>query len=48
MSFNGYSDTVTAATASKAKYDYWLGVSDVYSDLTFIEFSRSARVRKAA
>lgn len=47
VSFNGYSGAVTAATASKAKYDYWLGVSDVYSDLTFMEFSRSARVRKA-
>jgi hypothetical protein len=48
VSFNGYSSTVTATTASKAKYDYWLGVSDVYSDLTFIEFSRGARVRRAA
>jgi hypothetical protein len=48
VSFNGYSDTVTAATASKAKYEYWLGVSDVYSDLTFKDFTRSARVRVAA
>lgn len=48
VSFNGYSDTVTAATGSKAKYDYWLGVSDVYCDLTFIEFAQTARVRRAA
>ncbi len=41
VSFNDYS-----ATASAAKYDYWLGVRDVYSDLTFIDFCRSARVRK--
>lgn len=46
VSFNGYSSTVTAATASAAKYDYWLGVSDIYSDLTFIDFCRSTRVHK--
>lgn len=46
VSFNGYSSTVTAKSASAAKYDYWLDVRDIYSDLTFIEFCRSARVRK--
>lgn len=46
VSFNGYSSTVTAKSASAAKYDYWLGISDIYCDLTFIEFCRSARVRK--
>lgn len=46
VSFNGYSSTVTAKSASAAKYDYWLGINDIYCDLTFIEFCRSARVRK--
>lgn len=46
VSFNGYSSTVTASTASAAKYGYWLGISDIYSDLTFIEFCRAARVLK--
>lgn len=46
VSFNGYSSSVTAKSASAAKYDYWLDVRDIYSDLTFIEFCRSARVRK--
>lgn len=48
VSFNGYSETVTAKTASAAKYDYWVCVSDVYCDLKFIEFARQARVRRAA
>ena len=46
VSFNGYSSTVTAKSASAAKYSYWLSISDIYSDLTFIEFCRSARVQK--
>ena len=46
VSFDGYSSTLVAATASAAKYKSWRCVSDVNSDLTFIEFCRSARVRK--
>lgn len=48
VSFDGHSTTVAAVSASKAKYSYWLRVSDVCSDLTFIQFSRAARVRRAA
>lgn len=48
VTWGGYSNIEATPTASKAKYAYWLGVSDVYCDLTFIEFSRTARVRRAA
>jgi hypothetical protein len=48
VAFGGYSDTIPAPSASKAKYKYWLRVSDTDCDLTFIDFSRTARVRRAA
>ena len=39
---------VAAPSAAKSKYAYWLEVSDCWSDLTFGEFCRSTRVRRAA
>jgi hypothetical protein len=48
VSFDGYSATVTAKTASKAKYSSWIDRSDIYPDLSFIEFARHASVRRAA
>lgn len=48
VTWDHHSQTIVAATAGKAKYDYYLHVKDVCPDLTFIEFSRAARVRRAA
>lgn len=46
--FAGYSSTIAATSAAKAKYSYWLKVSNCWSELTFGEFCRTARVRRAA
>lgn len=48
VTWDGYSQTISALTASKAKYDYFLHVKDVMPDIRFIDFSRTARVRRAA
>lgn len=47
ITFEGYEATVAAVSAAKAKYTYWLKVSDCWSDLTFGAFCRGARVRRA-
>jgi len=47
VSFNGYNSTVIAKSPTKAKYDYYLRISDVWSDLTFKEFCRNAKVHVA-
>ncbi|WP_421358158.1 hypothetical protein [Agrobacterium rosae] len=46
VSFKGFTSTVVAVSASKAKYSYWLDVSDT-SDISFREFCRSVSVRLA-
>lgn len=48
VSFNGFSSNVTAETAGKARYADFLDRTDVYPDLTFIEFSKHASVRRVA
>lgn len=48
VTFERHSWICAAQTAAKARYQEWLGISDVYCDLTFAEFCRGARVRRAA
>jgi hypothetical protein len=45
VTFGEYSRCVAERSASKAKYFYWLDVSDCFSDMTFFEFCRTARAR---
>lgn len=45
--YRGRERIVAARSRNKAKYDYFLIVSDA-SDVTFVEFARSVRVRLAA
>ncbi|SDD93254.1 hypothetical protein SAMN05216337_101778 [Bradyrhizobium brasilense] len=47
VTFDGHTRIVAATTHSKAKYSYFLDVSDVLTDLTFTEFCRRASVRLA-
>lgn len=48
VTWDHHSQTIVALTASKAKYDYYLHVREVCPDISFIDFSRAARVRRAA
>jgi len=45
--FDGYEQRVIAKSAGKAKYSYWLDLSDIFSELTFADFCKHARVRLA-
>jgi len=47
VSWGGYDMTTVAETAAQAKYRKWQDVSDVYADLTFGRFQKSAKVRLA-
>jgi len=47
ITFDGHVNTVIATSRSKAKYSYFLDLSDVCSDLTFKDFSSRASVRAA-
>lgn len=48
VTFEEHTWICAAQTAAKAKYQEWLSVSDCWSELTFGEFCRGARVRRAA
>ncbi|RUU29709.1 hypothetical protein [Mesorhizobium sp. M6A.T.Ce.TU.016.01.1.1] len=48
ISFDGFTRIVPERTRSKAKYAYYLIVSDAWSELTFGEFCKRASVRRAA
>jgi len=48
VSFDGHTWACAAQTAAKAKYQEWLSISDTCCDLTFEDFCRRARVRRAA
>ena len=48
VTFEGYTSTIAAKSASQARYLQWLNISDVASDLTFIAFCRGSTVRRAA
>lgn len=43
----GYETEVVAITAAKARYSYWLDVSDSNDSLTFARFQRESKVRLA-
>jgi len=45
VTFDGHSESIAATTPGKAKYEYWLRVSDVCPDLKFGAFCREASVR---
>lgn len=47
VTFEGYSDIVSARSRAKARYRKWLDISDAYPDLSFGEFARRATVRPA-
>lgn len=46
--FEGYTRIVPAASAAKAKYAYFLEISDSWSELRFGDFCRAASARRAA
>jgi hypothetical protein len=48
VSFEGYSRIVPAHTRGSAKYNWYLEISDSWSELTFGEFCKRASVRKVA
>ncbi|TIS78013.1 MAG: hypothetical protein E5W94_11485 [Mesorhizobium sp.] len=48
VSFDGYSSIVPERNRNKAKYSYYLMVSDSWSELTFSAFCKRATVRNAA
>lgn len=48
VSFDGFRRAVVSTSPGKAKYAYWLAISDSWSELTFSDFLRSARVRRSA
>ncbi|MCS0497908.1 hypothetical protein NVS89_22715 [Ancylobacter sp. MQZ15Z-1] len=48
VSFEGYEDVVAAPSPAEARYKRWLSISDSWSELTFGEFLRGSRVRRAA
>jgi hypothetical protein len=48
VTFQGYPGSVVAKTRSEAKYKRYLGIADVWSELTFKEFCKTATVRRAA
>lgn len=45
--FQGYDRIVPAATPSKARYAYWLEISDCLGDMRFGDFAKSTQVRRA-
>lgn len=45
ITFEGHSWVVPAKSRGKAKYEAWLKISDSWSELTFGQFLRDARVR---
>lgn len=47
VTFDGHSETIAAESHAKAKYTYWLRVSDVRPDLKFGAFCRAATARLA-
>lgn len=48
VQFDSFESQVPAATRAKARYSYWLTISESWPDLTFGAFARRARVRRAA
>lgn len=48
VAFDGYTSIVPERTRSKAKYAYYLAVSDGWSELTFADFCKRSTVRRAA
>lgn len=48
VTYAGYSSVVPERSAARARYARYLSIADVCPDLTFIEFAREARVRRAA
>lgn len=46
--FGGFSRIVPAATASRARYAYYLAIADCLPDLSFGRFVQQTKVRKAA
>lgn len=47
VTFDGHSEAIAAESPAKAKYEYWLRVSDVCPDLKFGFFCRAATARLA-
>lgn len=45
VTFDGHEQSVVAASASKARYDYFLTLRDVMPDLTFKNYCRRVSVR---
>ncbi len=48
VQFEGHERIVPAATASKARYSYYLSIRDCLADVPFMAFLRRTTVRKAA
>lgn len=48
VTFDGCTIRVPATTAAKARYAFWLDISDCSPDLTFADFCRRVTVRRAA
>lgn len=44
--FEDHTMIVAAASAGKAKYRWWLEISDCLPDLTFVEFCRNCNIRR--
>ncbi|MBB3808795.1 hypothetical protein [Pseudochelatococcus contaminans] len=47
VTFDGFDATVVSTSPAKARYEYWLRVSDCWPDLKFSEFLRGAKVLRA-
>lgn len=45
--YRGTTNSVVAISAAKARYSFWLSISDCFPDLKFGAFCRSASVRQA-
>ena len=48
VSYRGQKRIIPAKSRGKAKYTYYLDISDVRPDLTFLAFARAATVRRAS
>ena len=48
VTFGGHERNVPASTPAKARYAYWLEISDCLADMRFGDFIRRSRVRVAA
>lgn len=48
VTFDGFDATVVSITPAKARYEYWLRISDSWSELKFGELLRGSKVRRAA